>query len=961
MRQSELIESARSIWKTAGRWLNERRKSWTGREWLVNGLIALISLSVVYWDLMKPLIGVSQAVWDNCSVLVFLILTVLMGQNWGRVSENERSSFRTALTTWLKNWLVQVSICALAIIFVWVKVYRLSDSLFPDVRNVTFVLCGVILGQILWASSKRLKNQDLIAGMWLLFAMLAFLPIKFSQNPMLYTMIFLTSALHEQAKQDEVKPNQVNWMQSCLWLVLGVSFTTIGISMIGSGLEMVVLMVLVAAAFGFGCGLRGLKVDNDLLLVVLSLSQSTAALTWCNQIITDYETEHIIKWLPWIVMVMTAGSLIVALLVKSVRWTWTRDMIKPGIKRWWSVGLMAVFNYVMALLIQTDVSGFTITNLNYVLAHGNSQAVITALMMTSLMLVLWRAVHNYWAALAIGGTFDMIILLADKMKISARNEPILPSDLVAVGQTNSLIRMVDNKYWVMAGIGLVVLIISAILLTKFVKIDWQKQWKGHKFFKWVCVLSGLLVLGSSYFWNGAWGSRIITAFDDQTKFYDQLGGADHNGPIVQFLNNVHVKLDYEPSDYSKTQIERIERKYGLEAQVINKTRHHEIKDQNVIFNLSESLADPRRVPGIELKNDPMPYIHHLQKTRATGGLMMSSGYGGGTANMEWMMLTGMNMGDFAPTLSVAYTQMLPRMKQVDAVSQAFKYMIAVHPYQGGFYSRIANYQKMGIKHFYYQGNEKYPIVHQQVLQSSPYLDDQTAYNNALYRLKGHKDPMAINLITMQNHMPYNKDWYKQKNKRVKPLDDGGIVKDDNLWEYTTGVDNTDKAVKEFIREIDKIHRPITIVLYGDHLPGLYIADMTTPEDNIKFHETDYFIYSNKYARQHGDSSISDKEGKTKIVGTNNLLPMVYAQTDSKVGWYQALLTRVWQELPAMSANANETGGSEKTRNLYTSENGREVKHLNKHQRELLHDYRLIEYDMTVGNHYAKDVFTKNVR
>lgn len=930
---------------------------WAKRQWITNALVALVSFSVVYWGLMRPAVNVNQTVWNDATVLVWLILAILCGHVWVRHSKAVQSSWKMVLTTWLRNWIVQVVACLLAIIFVWVKVYRLSDSLFPDARNVTFVMAGIIIGQAVWVGSQRFKNHEVLAGMWLLYASIGFLPLPLTRNPLLFSLAFLFGAI---SASHQVETRSLTLIDYLLWSMIALSLSGLSLVSANQADNNWILAGLVLSALSWSIVLKDLPIDETVMMVVLSLSQSTAVLTWCNQIITDYELVHIVTWLPVIVAILTISALGLSLVLTKFRWLWSISDIKPLFKHWWPIGLVAGFSYSLAFALQLTTGDVTAWTINYILVHCNSQVVITALIIFSLILLLWCLIRSYWFSLAIIGVIGIAIILVDKMKIGSRNEPILPSDLAAVGQTNSLLRMVTSQYWIVAGVGLAILVIGAVVLTVAVKIDWQKFWKHSPVLKYVFLWSGLLILGSSYFWNNDWGSRIITAFDDQTMFYNQLGGAQHNGPVIQFLNNVHVKLAYEPSGYSKIKIEQIERKYQKEAAQINQSRHHELKNQTVVFNLSESLADPNRVLGVSLRHDPMPYIHWLQRHKGTtGGLMMSSGYGGGTANMEWMVLTGMNMGDFAPTLSVAYTQMLPEMKHVDAVPQAFNKMIAIHTYQGGFYSRITNYQKMGIKKFYYQGNLAAPIKHPQALQGSPYLDDQTAYQNALDRIKQQDGPLGLNLITMQNHMPYNKDWYSHKYPRVKPVDDGGITKDDDLWEYTTGVLNTDKAVKQFIHQIDEIHRPITIVLYGDHLPGLYVADMSTPKNNIKFHQTDYFIYSNQYARQHGAKNLADE--RHKVVGTNDLLAMVYAQTDSKVGWYQALLTRVWQDLPAMSANGNQTGTALHTRNLYTNEHSQQVKHLTKQQKELLHDYQLIEYDATVGHHYAQHMFSTNAK
>ena len=122
-------------------------------------------------------------------------------------------------------------------------------------------------------------------------------------------------------------------------------------------------------------------------------------------------------------------------------------------------------------------------------------------------------------------------------------------------------------------------------------------------------------------------------------FYNQLSGARINGPLIQFMNNVDVKVMDQPAGYSRARMEQIVNKYQKQAGRINNHRQNELSQQTVIFNLSESFSDPNRVPGVKLKSNPIPAIKELQKNN-TGGVMISSGYGGGTANMEYMTLTG---------------------------------------------------------------------------------------------------------------------------------------------------------------------------------------------------------------------------------------------------------------------------------------------------------------------------------
>jgi Sulfatase. len=104
-------------------------------------------------------------------------------------------------------------------------------------------------------------------------------------------------------------------------------------------------------------------------------------------------------------------------------------------------------------------------------------------------------------------------------------------------------------------------------------------------------------------------------------------------------------------------------------------------------------------------------------------------------------------------------------------------------------------------------------------------------------------------------------------------------------------------LKQFIAEIDKLHRPITFIWYGDHLPGIYNGD-SMQKYGLQLHETDYFIYSNKYSRQHN----SNLE-KTKIVSPNNFSAMALDKMNMKVSPYYALQTKVYLDLPAMTLDS----------------------------------------------------------
>lgn len=316
----------------------------------------------------------------------------------------------------------------------------------------------------------------------------------------------------------------------------------------------------------------------------------------------------------------------------------------------------------------------------------------------------------------------------------------------------------------------------------------------------------IVAFGSANWWNhpNHPASQIMAGFGDTPEFFNQLAGVRMNGPIVQFLNNLDVTVMNKPVDYNARTMQKVARSYQRLAQQINRHRTNDLKHQTVIFNLSESFADPRRIPGIKVTGDPLPNITRLKQT-TTSGLMLSAGYGGGTANMEYMTLTGLATANFMPTLSTPYTQLVTFAKQAWSINQLFSRSVAIYPYVGVFYSRTTVYQKFGFDRFMYLGS-RFPIKHQLKLDRSPYLSDQTSYANAVDQLNKTREGQFINLVTMQNHFPYDRNYYNLPATLQVSATNGTPVA--SLADYVAGIHYTDQAVGQFIQKLDQLKQPV---------------------------------------------------------------------------------------------------------------------------------------------------------
>lgn len=597
------------------------------------------------------------------------------------------------------------------------------------------------------------------------------------------------------------------------------------------------------------------------------------------------------------------------------------------------------FNIVIVVMIAILVETNTLV-LNFPFFRINKRFFLLNLCLWFLIFKFFQAIsNNYWLSMTITIILNLLFLFGTILKIRFRDEPILPADLEMIGNLPALLKMIPLSVIILFLVIIIVLLIVCVFLNKKGKIH-----KLSKFGRICWIVIPIIIFGSSIIWNepNTVGNKLVMNLIQDPMFWNQTQGVQKHGPLIQFLSNIDMSIMNKPIKYSEKNIWHITNKYKKLASEINQNRRHYVKNQTIIFNLSESFANPRRISGVSLSDNPIPAIDNL-KRKTTSGLMMSSGYGGGTANMEYMTLTGLATCNFSPTLNSPYSQLVPHQTYTPTILNSFDYSVAIHPYTSEFYNRKLNYEKFGFNRFYSLDNKKYTIKHKKTIDNNEYQSDEAAYENLMDELHNHHGGQFINLITMQNHLPYDR-LYKKKVVTAKVNNN---TSKQELENYATGIHYTDRAVIKAINEINNMSRPITLVFYGDHLPGIYKNDMK--KDGLTLHKTDYFIYSNKAAIKQGAMQLKNH---TKYVAPNNFIAMVLRQTNSKVTPYQALLTKVWQELPAFFVDP--TGITSKPQ--FINQEGEVVKYssFTAKQRKLWHDYLLVQYDLTAGKNFVKN-------
>ena len=617
---------------------------------------------------------------------------------------------------------------------------------------------------------------------------------------------------------------------------------------------------------------------------------------------------------------------------------------------------------------------------------ANTAGILNFFALGILYLICVTVTNRFWIGTAFFGAIAGITAFAGKAKVAMRNEPIIPSDLGFLtgngggGENVASFVTDDLRPTINAGISLVIWFVVICMLLQFIDrrstfiyCSWRHPIASPKnIFGLVCrVLAPVLSiwLMVSYATGLAIpGSRTRELADEVgyvPRLWDVMEDSQYAGATTTFLSLTNVKAMEEEPGYNEQAMKTIARRYEQAATRINKERASTLTDNTVIMVLSESFSDPNRVPGVHFNTDPMPFIRSLGDV-TTAGLMLSPGYGGGTANIEFQQMTGLSMANFSDTMLSPYQQLVPTRPKMYSFNQMWNQAcgstscsVGFHPFLQSFYLRGVNYKKFGFSHLYTLDSDpkiKYAGTYHGAVADSTSVTDERAYKNVVEEVRantsGDKPAQYIELVTMQNHSPYP-DLYGSENEFHAANDSQGVPGNEMgvHSEYAKGVQRTDEATEQFLNDLDAIDRPITVVFYGDHLPGIYTTASQDKENELALHETNYFIWSNAASKSH-DTKLP--EADAAYTSSNFFMAQAAQQLDSKISPYLALLDELHAAVPAISRMGSWSSDGSPT---YLNSKGEPIdpKSLSAEAKQLLDDYRMVQYDMTVGENYLQQM------
>lgn len=316
--------------------------------------------------------------------------------------------------------------------------------------------------------------------------------------------------------------------------------------------------------------------------------------------------------------------------------------------------------------------------------------------------------------------------------------------------------------------------------------------------------------------------RIETVFPNITISYLENGF-----PYSYWANTLNRGI-HRPFGYSEEKVT---------ALMAGKENTEPDEKPNIIMLQLESFFDTTYVKDWELSEDPIPNFRKLKEDYSSGFLTVP-GFGMGTVNTEFEVMTGMSV-DFFGTGEYPYKTLL---KNHTAESIAYNLLDlgysthAIHNNDATFYNRHKRFRYLGMETFT-------PIEFMNVTDYTPngWAKDAVLTDEILKALDSTSSPDYIYAISVQGHGTYPTEVIDPNQTISLTCSDSEELRCGYEY-YVNQTHEMDQFVGDLIAELEARDEKTILVLYGDHLPTFDLEDSDLVNNSI--YQTEYVIWDN---------------------------------------------------------------------------------------------------------------------
>ncbi|QOD93259.1 LTA synthase family protein [Chryseoglobus sp. 28M-23] len=573
---------------------------------------------------------------------------------------------------------------------------------------------------------------------------------------------------------------------------------------------------------------------------------------------------------------------------------------------------------------------------------------LNVLLFLCIALVLY-ALFNSFVAASIGvGTIASLAAFSNSEKMRLRGEPLYPADTSYLLSVDFLIESIGPSSTVFVLAAMLALAGAAVawrLMRRALptSVGWNSSfwstsgWRSRL----ACAIIGVGYLTVVAQFNSAGDPTIRLAYESAGSHWvswSQNTNYERNGFVAGWLNNLPGPAMSPPPGYSEQRVAEVVARYEALAADANLDRDGAaLAGTNIVVVLSESFADPTLWEGVTPAEDPIPFTRELMNEH-TSGTMLSSGYGGGTANVEFEVFTGLSVREFESQARTPYQSVLPHRATFPSLIASFAEghadegpdatMIGVHPYESAFYQRSRVYPILGFDESFFI-DDFIDADRATYVDNNSYVSDTEAFEWAIRELRSTDEPVVVGVLTMQNHAPY---WDRYSD----PIDIRERFEGvEQVEQYLRGLAYSDEALEDLVTDIESTGEPTVLLLFGDHLPSILPPDLTIGGVEYARYLTPYLVWSNVDRIDVGDKT---------VLGPNHLMTQVRETLRAPLTAMDAMLLELRQHIPAASPE------------FLLDPDGRvlESSQLSIAAQAVLEEYRMLQYHLVEGTGILAD-------
>ncbi len=600
--------------------------------------------------------------------------------------------------------------------------------------------------------------------------------------------------------------------------------------------------------------------------------------------------------------------------------------------------LLLLAHTVALFYIVMQVNMSFIEAMNWIYFY-NMQFILSFVVIYAIYILVYNLIGKVFLSMVLTSCTLVILGIVNYLKLIFRGDPLYPSDFTQITHMQSVIPMVMD-YFSWSYIFVIILSIVACIVAGIYMRRYIQNVKIHLGIRTLLVVGSIFVLYAYGNFANTFMNKVFQKSGVDFVLWNQNENYASNGFVLGFISNLDTTVMEKPKNYSKENMLQIAN--DIKKQYSGNIGSQKKKEKpNIIFVMSESFWDPTKVTNLSFSEDPVPNLHHYIEN-FPGGQTISPTFGGNTANVEFEALTSYSMSLLKPG-SIPYQQVITNKKEIPSIPTALKkegyYTSAIHSFGRTFFKRDDVYKVLGFDKFNAEDTMENVDI------DGDYISDLAMSKEIIAELEEQKQPTFIHAVTMQNHFPFTEGRFGENLIEISGLENEESKGE--LETYTEGLRRSDEALQYLIEQLDNLDRPTLLVFFGDHLPSLgtnksfykengYITNEKTPSERLAMAQTPLLMYANF-------DMPNDNLGLVSPIHFSNLI-FDYAGLNKSL-FYQ-FLSELYKEIPVLRDE------------LKVDKNGEVINDLTKKQKEMLEQYKMLQYDLLVGNQYSKDILFK---